>query len=499
MAECCYLVLMGPVDPEGIAERSERNGGVTVTDVLVEAPGPTPLRVYLVVFAKEGPGHILDLEDGTEVSFGRTAGATIVIDDPRISRKHAIIRREKGDVFVRDLQSRNGTKVRNEVLRNEEKIVTAGDTIYIGPAEIVVAAVTRGEAHPRTSPARPSAAAEGDEVAGTSGAGTTEEDIAPSSDEGAFDGVVVADPAMQKVFRLARRLGQAPTTVLISGETGVGKEVVAEQIHRWSARNGGPFVRLNCASLAETLLESELFGHEKGAFTGADRRKIGYVEAAHGGTLLLDEIGEMPLSLQSKLLRVLETKRVTRLGGTGETAVDVRFLCATHRTLKHEVTTGNFREDLYYRISTFTLHVPPLRERPAEITLLADLFAAHLAERMELAPPKIGLDAAEALLKHAWPGNVRELRNAIEHAVVMAEDGNIHAEHLPESVLRPSEPIPIESARAMKEQFAEVERKNVEAALLAENGNQTRAAKRLGITRRMLIYKMAKFGIRGRA
>ena len=150
---------MGPVDPEGIAERSERNGGVTVTDVLMEAPGPTPLRVYLVIFAKEGPGHILDLEDGTEVSFGRTVGATIVIDDPRISRKHAIIRREKGDVFVRDLQSRNGTKVRNEVLRNEEKLVTAGDTIYIGPAEIVVAAVTRGEAHPRTTPTRPSAPA----------------------------------------------------------------------------------------------------------------------------------------------------------------------------------------------------------------------------------------------------------------------------------------------------------------------------------------------------
>ena len=486
---------MCPADPEGVAERSERNGGVTVTDVLVEAPGPTPLHVYLVVFAKEGPGHILNLEDGTEVSFGRTDGATIVIDDPRISRKHAIIRRDKGDVFVRDLQSRNGTKVRNEVLRNEEKIVTAGDTIYIGPAEIVIAAVTRGEAHPVTT-ARARAAG-GAEDAGT-GAGGGDEDIAPSSDEGAFDGVVVADPAMQKVFRLARRLGQAPTTVLISGETGVGKEVVAEQIHRWSARNGGPFVRLNCASLAETLLESELFGHEKGAFTGADRRKLGFVEAADGGTLLLDEIGEMPISLQAKLLRVLETKRVTRLGGTAETVVDVRFLCATHRTLKQEVANGNFREDLYYRISTFTLHVPPLRERPAEITLLADLFAAHLAKRMDLPPPKIGLDAAEALLKHAWPGNVRELRNAIEHAVVMAEDGNIHAEHLPESVLRPSEPIPIESARAMKEQFAEVERKNVEAALLAENGNQTRAAKRLGITRRMLIYKMAKFGIRGR-
>jgi len=469
----------GPLDPV-------KHGGVTVTDVLVEAPGPLPVRVYLVVFAKEGPGHVLDLEDGGEVSFGRTPGATIVIDDPRISRKHAVIRRVGGDVFVRDLGSRNGTKVRGDVLRNEEKLVTAGDTIHVGPAEIVVAAVTRDDAILKR---------EAEERAPES---TERAEAAPASEDlsFAFDSVVVADPAMQKVFRLARRLGQAPTTVLVAGETGTGKEVVAEQIHRWSARATGPFVRLNCASLAENLLESELFGHEKGAFTGADKRKIGFVEAAIGGTLLLDEIGEMPLPLQAKLLRVIETKKVVRIGGTAEVPVDVRFLCATHRNLKHEVSAGTFREDLYYRISTFTLQIPPLRERPAEITLLAELFASHVAQRMGVAAPKIALDASEALLKHAWPGNVRELRNAIEHAVVMAEDGTVRAEHLPESVLRPSEPMPIESARAMKEQFAEVERKNVEAALAAEGGNQTRAAKRLGITRRMLIYKMAKFGIR---
>ncbi len=472
-----------------------RHGGATVTDVLMEAPGPVPVRVYLVVFAKEGPGHIIDLDDGAEVSFGRTPGATIVIDDPRISRRHAVIRRAAGDVFVRDLGSRNGTKVRGEVLRGEEKLVTAGDTIHVGPAEIVIAAVTRDDAA-LAKPAR--TARDSLEERGPDSVERAGDADEPPAEDGsfAFDSVVVADPAMQKVFRLARRLGQAPTTVLIAGETGVGKEVVAEQIHRWSARSSGPFVRLNCASLAENLLESELFGHEKGSFTGADRRKIGYVEAAIGGTLLLDEIGEMPLSLQAKMLRVIETKRVTRLGGTTEVAADVRFLCATHRNLKQEVTQGNFREDLYYRISTFTLQVPPLRERPAEITLLADLFATHVAQRMGVTPPKIALDAAEALLKHAWPGNVRELRNAIEHAVVMAEDGTVHAEHLPESVLRPSEPMPIESARAMKEQFAEVERKNVELALAAETGNQTRAAKRLGITRRMLIYKMAKFGLR---
>jgi transcriptional regulator with PAS, ATPase and Fis domain len=470
------------------------NHGVTVTDVLVDVPGPLPVRVYLVVFAKEGPGHVLDLEDGGEVSFGRTPGATIVIDDPRISRKHATIRRVGGDVLVRDLGSRNGTKVRTEILRNAEKLVTAGDTIHVGPAEIVVAAVTRDDARIAARSERPPQPEErAPESVDRASLAAQEpiEDVAF-----AFDSVVVADPVMQKVFRLARRLGQAPTTVLVAGETGTGKEVVAEQIHRWSPRASGPFVRLNCASLAENLLESELFGHEKGAFTGADRRKIGFVEAAIGGTLLLDEIGEMPLALQAKLLRVIETKQVVRLGGTSEVPVDVRFLCATHRNLKQEVSTGTFREDLYYRISTFTLQIPPLRERPAEITLFAELFASHVAQRMGVPAPKIALDASESLLKHAWPGNVRELRNAIEHAVVMAEEGTVRAEHLPESVLRPSEPMPIESARAMKEQFAEVEKKNVEAALAAEGGNQTRAAKRLGITRRMLIYKMAKFGIR---
>jgi DNA-binding NtrC family response regulator len=467
---------------EELAAASAKNPNITVTDVLLDPPdsAPAPLHVHLIVSLADGPARVVDVRDGAEVTFGRDPESTIVVDDPRVSRRHALIRRTGAQVVVVDLGSRNGTKVRGETLRGQDKLVAAGDTVTLGPAHVVVAAITRG-AKPPLAEAADLAAEE-----------------PPPSDALAFDGIVVADPAMQKIFRLARRLGQAPTTVLICGETGVGKEVVAEQIHRWSPRAAGPFVRLNCASLAETLLESELFGHEKGSFTGADRRKLGYVEAADRGTLLLDEIGEMPLTLQAKLLRVLETKRVTRIGGTAETEVDVRFLCATHRNLKQEVAAGRFREDLYYRISTFTLQVPALRERPAEISMLADVFAEHLARRMELTAPKIALDAAEALLKHGWPGNVRELRNAIEHAVVMAEDGVIHAEHLPETVRSPDQPAPIESARVMKAQFSELEKKNVEAALAAENGNQTRAAKRLGITRRMLIYKMAKLGIRSK-
>jgi two-component system, NtrC family, response regulator AtoC len=311
------------------------------------------------------------------------------------------------------------------------------------------------------------------------------------------DGVVVADPAMVQVFQLARKLAAVQTTVLILGETGVGKEVIAEQIHRWSARAQGPFVRLNCASLPETLLESELFGHERGAFTGADRRKIGYLEGAQGGTLFLDEIGELPLTVQVKLLNVLENREVRRLGGTQPNPIDVRVLSATHRDLQGEVAEGRFREDLYYRLSAFTLHVPPLRERQAEIALLAEMFARESARRADRSPPVFEPSAIAALVRHPWPGNVRELKNAMEHAVVLADRGRIGAEHLPDSVRRREAPLPSSPAPGtVRDKLADLERRSIEEALAAENGNQTRAARRLGMSRRALIYKIEKYGLR---
>jgi DNA-binding NtrC family response regulator len=311
------------------------------------------------------------------------------------------------------------------------------------------------------------------------------------------EGVVVADPAMVQVFQLARKLASVQTTVLILGETGVGKEVIAEQIHRWSARAQGPFVRLNCASLPETLLESELFGHERGAFTGADRRKIGYLEGAQGGTLFLDEIGELPLAVQVKLLNVLENREVRRLGGTQEHPIDVRVISATHRDLQSEVASGRFREDLYYRLSAFTLHVPPLRERQAEIALIAEMFARESARRAGRPAPSIDPTAIAALQRHPWPGNVRELRNAMEHAVVLADRGRIGAEHLPESVRRREAPLASSPhASTVKDKLADLERRSIEEALAAEGGNQTRAARRLGMSRRALIYKIEKYGLR---
>ncbi|HVZ74509.1 MAG TPA: sigma-54 dependent transcriptional regulator, partial [Polyangia bacterium] len=305
-------------------------------------------------------------------------------------------------------------------------------------------------------------------------------------------GIVVADPRMARVFELIRKVAPLPTTVLVLGETGVGKEIIAEQIHQQSPRAKAPFMRLNCGSLPETLLESELFGHEKGAFTGADKRKQGYLEAADGGTLFLDEIGELALAMQTRLLRVLENGRFMRVGGREEIAVNLRVVAATNRDLAEEAKAGKFRQDLYFRLSAFVVEVPPLRERTSEIELFADLFARQLAKRAGLTPPTLTPNALRVLRRYSWPGNVRELRNAMEYAVVLAEDGKIEAEHLPASIREPA------GAGApsgpMRAQLAEMEERAIREALDAEGGNQTRAARRLGLSRRALLYKLDKYG-----
>ncbi len=329
--------------------------------------------------------------------------------------------------------------------------------------------------------------------------------VAAPPEEPAVTGadLIVGDPQMERVYALVRKVADHPITVLVSGETGVGKEVVAQALHTESRRRRASFVRLNCASLPETLLESELFGHERGAFTGADRRKIGYFEAADGGTIFLDEIGEIPPNLQGKLLRVLEERKLTRVGGVSEVDVDVRVVCATNRDLDEAVRRGEFREDLFFRISAFTIVVPPLRDRPAEIPLLAQHFASRFATEQGYASPTLTDESLAALAAHSWPGNVRELRNAMERAVVLQTAGVIDVEHLPARVREAegartgfSSPATIGNGIDMKDQIAEVERAAIVEALRECDGNQTRAAQKLGISRRAFIYKLEKHGLK---
>jgi DNA-binding NtrC family response regulator len=301
---------------------------------------------------------------------------------------------------------------------------------------------------------------------------------------------VIANPVMARVYELCQKVATTPLSVLVSGETGVGKERVAEAIHGFSARAGKPFVRLHMAALPESLLESELFGHERGAFSGADRRHVGYFESASGGTLFLDEIGELPAATQTKLLRALETKRVARLGSTSEIDVDIRVVAATNRDLAAETRAGRFREDLFFRLSAFRIHVPPLRERRDEIQLLAALFAREMARSLGVATPALAPDALAALLRHAWPGNVRELKHVIEAGCVLAAPGEIRLEHLAESVTEAP------GAQPPRAPVGSSERDELVTALESNGGNQTKTALQLGISRRTLIYRMRKYDIR---
>ncbi len=429
---------------------------------------PSLTRVYLVVHEPEAI-RVVDVADGDEVVFGRSPEATICIDSSRASRTHAVVRRTGAELVLEDLGSRNGTRLNGTKMSSRAVELSGGDVIEIGGVQSVVA-VTQARA----------AADAGTHLAGTG--------ASPSP------GVIVADPAMTEVYDLARRVAAVSTTVLVLGETGSGKEVVAEQIHRWSPRADAPFARLNCASLPESLLENELFGHERGAFTGADRQQAGYFEAAGGGTIFLDEIGELTLPTQVKLLGVLENRRVRRLGGTRDLPVDVRVIAATHRDLEADVAAGKFRQDLYYRLSAVTLRVPPLRERPVEISLLAEMFARDFARQAVKPTPVFDVSATRALGRHPWPGNVRELRNAIEHAVVLSDGARIGVEHLPENVRRAAA-SGRPAGHSMDQRVDDFERREIVEALAAEHGNQSRAARRLGITRRALIYRMEKHGI----
>lgn len=310
-----------------------------------------------------------------------------------------------------------------------------------------------------------------------------------------FDHMVGESEPMQGVYSLVEMVADSDVTVLLMGESGTGKELVARAIHHKSHRADGPFVTLNCGALPENLFESELFGYEKGAFTGATTNKMGRFELADGGTLLLDEVGELSLKSQVDFLRVLETKEFRRLGGTKIVKVDTRIVAATNRNLQEAVKRGDFREDLYYRLNVVPIRLPPLRERGDDIPLLADRFLDEFSAQHHREPKEISREAMRLLRLYAWPGNIRQLRNLLERMVVTLKDPLIQPEHLPEEI-RASR----EDARTMVvslgSSLKEIEREAIRRTLAEVTNHREKAAKLLGISLRALQYKIKEYGIR---
>jgi transcriptional regulator with PAS, ATPase and Fis domain len=295
---------------------------------------------------------------------------------------------------------------------------------------------------------------------------------------------------MKRLDQTLRAVACKEVTVTLIGESGTGKEVLARRVHELSERRRGPFIPINCAAIPETLFESELFGHERGAFTGASDRARGKVEAASGGTLFLDEIGEMPLAMQAKVLRFLENRRFMRVGGSTKIDADVRLVCATLRPLEEEVRVGRFRADLYYRVQGITLNVPPLRDRKGDIPQLIDQFLMQLSARHATQLPRLSRSARSALMAYAWPGNVRELKNVLEMLCLLRPGKSARLADLPQALQQPladaTDPLRDTLTLDLKETLDSMIERVLDAVLIAEGGNRTRAARRLGISLRTL-------------
>jgi two-component system response regulator AtoC len=444
-------------------------------------PGRQPPALELAVVAGDAV-TIAALPAAGSVTLGRDAECDVRIDNRSVSRRHAVLHLGP-PLRIEDLGSANGTFVRDarspvdtaathplrrlsaETLEVE---IAIGERVNLGSIPIVVRRVRAG----------PAAAAPG-------------------------DAVIVRDPAMRALYDQVTRAAQAAISVLILGETGVGKEVLARAIHDRSRRAGGPFLELNCAALPAALLEAELFGHEKGAFTGASHATPGLLESADGGTVFLDEIGELPSQVQVKLLRVLEDRKVLRIGGRTPRTLDVRFVAATNRDLLVEVERGNFRQDLYFRLNGVAFAIPPLRDRVSEIRPLAERFLAAADDQLDRGEPlRLSAEALGYLERHRWPGNVRELRNAIERAAVLSLGSVIEPADLPPPITRVALAEGSLSGREDRTDPAgpanpapDADRQRIIAALEQCAWNQTRAAKLLGISRRTLVNRLATHDI----
>ncbi|MDC0712550.1 sigma 54-interacting transcriptional regulator [Stigmatella sp. ncwal1] len=450
---------------------------------------------------------MVDLPSKGIVLIGRAAEADIRLADRSASRRHARLFLDEGLVRVADLESHNGVRVNGQAVAQVHPL-QPGDVVSLGEVQLVLYSAADSAARSPSAegpgPAQPIELVLGERV------------------------IVVADPALLRLYELIRRLAASELPVLILGETGAGKENAAFALHHWSRRTGKPFVALNCATIAEPLAESELFGHEKGAFTGAAAPKPGLLETAEGGTVFLDEVGELPLAAQAKLLRALETQRILRVGSTKEREIDIRVVAATHRNLEKEVETGRFRKDLFFRLGAASVVLPPLRDRPDEVGVLARRFltqacAAHARPPLALSPAFL-----EALGRYDWPGNVRELKNTMGYVAATVAEETVEPQHLPERILaalrpparsgsapaalaappppappppeprsaeEPPTPVPGRRFAPLAEELRTLERERMVEALRVTGGVKVRAAELIGMPLRTFTLKCKQYGL----
>jgi DNA-binding NtrC family response regulator len=451
-------------------------------DIKTEADA-SPGAQRVVAFWEGGFGTFTLPATG-KVTIGRLNECEIRIDHPSVSRQHAELH-VGPPLAVVDLGSFNGTRVAGTRIEpNQPTVVPARAVVEIGSTFLVVEGADNAASRATLPPPPPRAGA------------ADEPDL------------VVVDERMKQLHRLLRTVAQGTISVVLLGETGVGKEVIARAIHRYSPRASRPFVSINCAAIPEALLESELFGHERGAFTGAVKDKVGLLESAVGGTLLLDEVGEMPLPAQAKLLRAIETREIVRVGGVKTQPVDVRFVAATNRDLEQLVEARVFRRDLFFRLNGISVTVPPLRERTSELEGMARKFVTEFARTLGRGERVLTAEALAVLKRQSWPGNVRELRNVIERAVLLGEGREIRPADLSlgaagvRSSIDDVEEVEAEleeeappSGASLSDEVRAMERRRILEALEQCAGNQTRAAEKLGITRRALIHRLETYGV----
>jgi DNA-binding NtrC family response regulator len=443
-----------------------------VATLALELSSLTPEgTAWLIIENPAGPGRSVVI-GGEPLVLGSDESCNVCIQDPHVSGRHAEITRGPAGIVLRDLGSRNGTFVGPLAVK---------EAVLSSPVEIKIGLTT----------IRFEMGGEQGRLARLARDPVRDDELASAPTR--FGPAVGASAPMRRLFALFARLASTELGITLIGETGTGKDVLARAIHEASPRAARPFVVFDCGAVAPSLIESELFGHEKGAFTGALAERQGAFERAHGGTLLLDEIGELSIELQPKLLRALEQRCVRRVGGSEDIAVDVRILAATNRDLEKAVRAGKFREDLFFRLSAAMLDVPPLRERKEDLPALATHFLSESGRALALAPETLA-----ALESYDWPGNVRELRNAIAGALAMADGPTLLPEHLvffrrqPPRATTPATALPAVAAGPSLEH---AERAAIEQALQQSGGNKTRAARALGIASSTLYEKIKKYAL----